>query len=145
MNTIEIEMCIAVPGCGHIIDGINPATGRTRIYGRTLEDVQVEAPGAVSMPLEQFCADKAARQDTPITWDEITAEQYDYWLECLPPAAWENGAFLVGEPSDHHAQSGRPRYQACKAWGGKHYASNRPLTVKEFKAIPQVQKAQVVV
>lgn len=32
---------------------------------------------------------------------ETTEEHYDEMLGCLPPRAWTNGAFLVGEPAAH--------------------------------------------
>ena len=57
------------------------------------------------------------------------------WLECLPPAAWIGAAFLVGEPSDHHAGTGAPRFQACRYVAGVYEASSRPLTLDEFRTM----------
>ncbi len=130
--------CFAVPGSDSIIDTIHPVTGKGVYGGQTLEEVQQEEPLAVVMSVELFCEQKAARQDTPIEWHEITEEQYENWFECLPPAAYAENGFLVGEPFDHHAGSGKPRYQACRRVGGKYLASNRPLTKREFKELTDV-------
>lgn len=133
----EPTECFAVPGSDSMIDVIHPATGKTACYGKTLEEVRQE-PGyetAERMPIDQWRQEKAARQDGPIRWDEITAEQYEYYLECLPPAAYGRKSFLVGEPDDHHARTGRPRYRACRIMDGKHYQSSRPLTVQEFQEL----------
>ena len=127
--------CFAVPGGQSIIDLVHPVTGLTVIYGRTLEEVQRE-PGyekAERMLVDDFLRDKAASQDTPITWTETTHEKFYEMLECLPPAAMNNGGFLVGEPWDHHALTGAPRYAGYKQIGDQYYAANRPMTRKEFK------------
>lgn len=129
------EECFAEPDGRSIIDGVHPFTGRGIYSGETLEQIQKRYPLAVRMLADDFCRAKAVRQDSPVQWDEISEEQYDEWLNCLPPAKMEGGAFLVGEPSDHHAVSGQPRYQACRYLEGKCFASSRPITVKEFKAI----------
>jgi hypothetical protein len=125
--------CFAVRGMT-IIDLIHPVTGRSAVYGKTLEDCQREYPGAERMTIEEFCRDKAARQDTPVEWEPITEERYNYYHECLPPAAGGYSRFLVGEPIDHHAETGKPRYQACRVRDGQYEASNRPLTIAEFKS-----------
>lgn len=39
--------CYAVPGAHSIIDLVHPTTRLTCIYGKTLEQVQQESPGAV--------------------------------------------------------------------------------------------------
>ena len=131
----SLTQCIAVPGADSIIDMIHPDTGKTMVYGKTLEDCQKEEPNAQLMHIDDFCREKAKRQDTPIEWEEITEERYMELLECLPPIMYgRNGweGFLVGEPWDHHAESGRPRYQACQIVGGRYFASTRPLTKPEF-------------
>lgn len=136
LNYADCKDCFAVPGASTLIDVVHPITGKTAIYGKTLEEVRQEKgyEKAELMSVEDFCRAKAARQDTEIAWEEITEEKYSYYLEVLPPLAWKDGAFLVGEPSDHHAITGYPRYQACKMQGEKFYASNRPLTRAELKA-----------
>lgn len=125
--------CFAVPGEGHIIDCVHPITGKTVYYGKTLEDCQQEHPGAIRMTIEEFCRQKAARQDTPIEWIETTEDQYDEMLGCLPPIAFTHSGFLVGEASDHHATTGRPRYAAYIRKGDKYFTASRPMTVQEFK------------
>ena len=39
-------------------------------------------------------------------------ERYREMMECLPPAAYRRDGFLVGEPQDHDAETGEPRYEA---------------------------------
>lgn len=70
----------------------------------------------------------------PTKWTEITEEKYDYYLEVLPPAIMTGNGFMVGEPWDHNAE-GYPRYQACVRLGGKFYASDDPMTVRQFKGL----------
>ena len=146
MDKIEVQLesrlkasdcthCFAVPGGQSMIDLVHPLTGRTVIYGRTLEDVR-DQPGyenAELMLVDDFLREKAARQDTPITWTETTEAKFYYGLECLPPAAMSNGGFLVGEPWDHHALTGAPRYQAYNQINSQYYVASRPLTKREFK------------
>jgi hypothetical protein len=55
-------------------------------------------------------------------------------LEVLPPAVMARGGFLVGEPWDHHALTGRPRYAAFVELGGRWFESTRPVTVAEFRS-----------
>jgi len=129
----DCRWCFAVPGANHIIDVVHPSTGRTVCFDRTLEDVQVEEPGAVRMLVDDFCEAKAARQHTPITWDDVSESRFTEMLECLPPALMLSGGFLVGEPWDHDAGNGQPRFQAFRRRSGKHYASSRPMTKAEFR------------
>ena len=128
----DITECVAVPGANSIIDALHPVTGLALYSGKTVRALQAEEPGAVQMSIDAFLADKALRQNTPITWATITEEQYDDWLECLPPAAYRDRGFLVGEPTDHDAATGQPRYQACRISGNKFEASSRPMTINEF-------------
>jgi hypothetical protein len=128
----------AVPGEGSIIDGIHPETGRSCINGETLEQVQARYPLAVRMPWEDWRQAQIAKQDTPITFTRTTERKYREMLEILPPAAWEGGAFLVGEPYDHSFATGRPRFQMYWQRGEYAYiASSRPVTYAEFKALIQ--------
>ena len=69
-----------------------------------------------------------------ITWEPTTKETFYEMLEVLPPAAWENDAFLVGEPFDHDAETGDPRYSAYRRRPGEQYETgSRPMTIQEFK------------
>lgn len=134
MTTIQHEECFAVPG-ETMIDVIDSATGRTVIYGKTLADCQRDYPGAERMSIDAYCQSKAQAQDTPITWAPTTEDRYSELLECLPPAAYRPGGFLVGEPWDHHAITGAPRYQACIHKGTSYFISNRAMTKAEFMAV----------
>lgn len=79
-----------------------------------------------------------------LTFKPITEK--DYWeaLECLPPAVMTGNGFLLGEPYDHvRVVTDRvhelPRYHAFVEiggrTGGRHFQSNEPMTVIEFRAL----------
>lgn len=124
----------AVPGNRGIIDTINHATGLTRIYGETAEQVATRHPGAVRMTWAAWTADEAARQHTPIEWIPTTHDRYHEMLNVLPPELWIGGGFLVGEPMDHDVTNGQPRYSAYWHRGGEYVKASRPLTRAEFRA-----------
>jgi hypothetical protein len=124
----------AVPGQGHIIDVVNPATGRTWINGHDAVEIAAREPGAVLMTWETFLSAKAARQHTPIRWDPSTAEQYDEMLNVLPPVDWTGSAFMVGEPDDHDAATGAARFRAYRQRDDRYEVANRPMTRAEFRA-----------
>ena len=132
--------CFAIPG-HTMIDTIDSETGLTHIYRKTLDDVRAEVhtwadySKAERMTIDAFRQSKADAQDTPITWELITEERYWEMLECLPPALWTGNGFLVGEPYDHHAITGQPRFQACMKKWNEHFASSRPMTKAEFRAL----------
>jgi len=126
--------CYAVPGENHIIATINAETGLTRICGHTEAEVLAREPGAVRMAFGDFLSAMAERQETPIVWVETTAKTYHDMLEVLPPAFWQGGLFLVGEPTDHSARTGQSRFQAYREdAGARYFASSRPLTIAEAK------------
>jgi hypothetical protein len=54
-------------------------------------------------------------------------------LNILPPIAWNGWAFMVGEPDDHCAATGRPRFRGYRMRGNVYEVASRPLTVAEFK------------
>ena len=116
-----------------VIDFVHPLTRRSLHMDETIEEVRKRYPGAVVMAFADWQAKKAARQDRPVEWTETTEEIYDEQLGCLPPACFANGGFLVGEPADHHAVSGQPRFQAYRVRDGKYFASSRAMTIEEFK------------
>jgi hypothetical protein len=125
--------CFAVPGQDSIVDMIRPSNGLSFIGGDNLEQIQARYPGAIVMSWEDFRAGMAQRQNTPVAWEETTEERYHEMLNVLPPEMHRNGAFLVGEASDHSASTGRARYAAFKHRGAKYYAATRPLTRVEFQ------------
>jgi len=117
-----------------IIDTIDSATGLTDIYKRDLADVQSEYLTAERMTVDAYIERKARLQRTPITWIETTEEHFYGMLKVLPPAAMFGGGFLVGEPMDHDAGSGLPRFSAFRKVGKRFVTGSRPMTVAEFKA-----------
>ena len=138
MQPIESKWCIAVPGANSIIDTVNIKTQTTHIYGKTLADVRTERPeyaNAVLMLFDDFLAQKVAKQHAPIVWTETTSEVFYEMLGCLPPALMLGSGFLVGEPYDHDASNGLPRYDAFKEQDGKYLSSSRPMTKREFKEL----------
>jgi hypothetical protein len=132
--------CFAVPGAFSMIDTVHALTGRGFWSGETLEQVQARHPGAVQMPIEEWKAAKGALQDQPVTWIPVTKEHYEDMLNVLPPERMARGAFLVGEPADHHAVSGMPRYAMLRRGSDSHQESSRPVTVAEFTAIVEASR-----
>jgi hypothetical protein len=130
--------CYAVPGAGSIIDVIDPRTDLTWCYQKTAADIAAQEPGAVRMTIEEWTTAQAARQRTPWAWEPSTAERYQDMLDVLPPAYWQGGVFAVGEPADHDAGTGRPRYDAYRQQGDRYFVSTRPVTIAELKAGPTV-------
>lgn len=130
----DFDEVFAEPGKGWIIDTVNRETGRSAINGQTLEEIQARYPDAVRVSFDDWRAARVAAQNTPIVWDEVSIEQYDEMLCVLPPAVMDGAGFLVGEPDDHSAETGAPRFRAYLAAFGKYYRSSRPVTVREWKA-----------
>lgn len=133
-NFMTWTKCFAVPGRDSLIDLVHPVTGRTQINAETLDEVRLRYPDAVLMTWSAFVADKAARQDNePRQWNPVTEDRYHDMMNVLPPAAMVNGAFLVGEASDHHAGTGRPRFAAFKQEAGNYFELSTPITLAEFR------------
>jgi hypothetical protein len=61
--------------------------------------------------------------------------EFDEKDEQLRQARIDSGRFLVGEPVDHCAKSGRPRYDGYCARQGAYFRTSRPMTVSDFKAL----------
>ncbi len=128
----------AIPGEHSIIDVIDPETGLTAVLGQTYLEVQTRYPNAERISLDDWTAQRAAQQDTAIVWTRTTRRKYWEMLEVLPPAYWKGGAFLVGEPTDHHARTGQPRFAAYWQRGSSedfaiYLVASRPLTARELK------------
>lgn len=134
LNLNDFTIAVFVPGEHCVIDVMHPETGKTAVNAETLEQVRKRYPTAQTCLYEDWIATRAAAQDAPVTWAEITEERYDEMLNVLPPVNYGRGGFQVGEPADHHAGNGRPRFAAFIASGGKHYESSRPMTSTEFRA-----------
>lgn len=130
---MKIQECYAVPGEETIVDVIRPETGRSWINGETLDEIRLRYPGAEVVNFDDWCAAKASRQNTPITWEDSTKERYFQMLEVLPPAAQANEAFLVGEAMDHHVGTGRPRFSCYAKTGRAYRVASRPVTLAEFR------------
>src|SRR5262245_46699769 len=116
-----------------IIDIVHPATGRSAVYDQTLDEIRERYPTAEVLDVVTWQARKAAMQDTPLSWLHSTGEQFRNMLEVLPPAYQAGGGFLVGEPDDHHAITGQPRFRGYIMRGGAFYVSSRPMTIREVK------------
>ena len=124
----------AVPGSDSVLDMVHPDTGRSMVYGKTLEQIRAENPGAEVVNFFAWMAAKAERQHTPVVWSECPEARYHEMLEVLPPAFWQGGLFLVGEPWDHDAGTGQPRYAAFWKRGGVYLTADRPMTCREAAA-----------
>lgn len=130
------DKCFAVRG-ETMIDTINPETGLSDCFGKDLAKVRQEYPTAEVMDIGEYCRSKAEKQDAGGEWREVTEAKFDEMLNVLPPAAFVRGFshFMVGEPWDHHALTGQPRFSAYKFTGGKYFEFSRPMTFREFKQI----------
>lgn len=75
-----------------------------------------------------------AMDTNPNAWIPTTEKMYWEMLECLPPRAMTQNAFLVGEPlrSNEHGES----VYSCFTRTGENYRA-RNLTVKQFKEMTQ--------
>ena len=123
-----------------LIDTIHPVTGLSWCFGETLDQINRRYPGAVKVSIADWCKAKGERMTTPIIWEDTTREKYWEMLEVLPPAAMCGNAFLVGEPMDHRADTGEPRFTAFRQIGfentgnATYLVASRPITHREFKA-----------
>lgn len=127
------EYCFADPDGNNVIDLVTPDQ-KTGVFSKmSIADLEKETPAGRVMELAEWCKIKSARQNTPVEWLESTEESYDEALGCLPPVAYSSSGFLVGEPYDHDALTGKPRFQAYRFNGFDHFKSSRPMTIQEFK------------
>lgn len=76
---------------------------------------------------------EAATVETQV-WVECSETDYNYGLECLPPALWEGSKFLVGEPSSHTAE-GFPTFQPFFQVEHRYYRGQQPMTRAEFRKV----------
>ena len=121
----------ALPGENHIIDEV--VAGRGTYSGETLDQIQIRYPGAVCIHWDDWLLAARSRQQTPITWALTTRDRYTNRLEVLPPAMWQDGAFLVGEPMDHDIATGQPRFEAYWRRHDHYFVASRPLTHAELR------------
>lgn len=129
----DCTQAFAIPGALSIVDCINPHTGRSWINKESLDEIRLRYPGAEIVSLAEWSKEKAALQDRPVEWSETTEEQYFEQLEVLPPACMHGGGFLVGEPADHHAVTGQPRFAAYLRRGKRCLTASRAMTRDEFQ------------
>lgn len=132
---LTLTHAFAAPGDHYPLDLVHPITGRGVYSGETAEQIAERHPGAVVVELDEWRRQRAAEQDAPVEWLPSTLGSYDEMLGCLPPAYMARGAFLVGEPFDHHAVSGQPRFEAYRRIGGEFFVSSRPMTRAELRAV----------
>ena len=71
----------------------------------------------------------AAMSADPEAWQPTTEAMYWAMLECVPPAAMGNGAFLVGEANNHN-DAGEAVYACFMKAAGEYRA--RYMTRREF-------------
>lgn len=62
-------------------------------------------------------------------WVQITEEEYDHFLNCVPPLAFNGTWFLVGE-AQTQLNNGKSIYLACKEEDGKYYC--KYMTVEKY-------------
>lgn len=73
------------PAC--IIDTVNPETGRGLYSGETADEI-AKRLGCVVEVLTIADALQRERAQLITGATEITAEQFDNWLNCMPPMRW---------------------------------------------------------
>lgn len=134
MNILSNFDCYVDYATQTVIDFINPNTGLTFYSGETFDQVRARWTNAAITTIDEFSAWQAARQRTPISWNETTEDEFNEMLCILPPADRCQGGFLVGEPGDHYADTGESRYQAYRETvDGRFLRSNRCLSRAEFR------------
>lgn len=130
------------PGASNVIDFAKP-DGTTLHLVNSREELLARYPDAVLSTYEAWSSARGAEQDSSVTWTEITERQFWDALGALPPALQIGSAFLLGEPFDHHAVTGQPRFTAYvqRVIAGaedvrteRFEASSRPMTRAEFRA-----------
>ena len=126
--------CVYVPGSHTVIDLLR-ANGLTACFGESLDQVRKRYPGAEICRFRDWRVNKGNEQDGPVTWTETTEREFMRALEVLPPAIMERGGFLLGEPFDHHAMTGQPRYAAYVKRGGRFFAASRHMTEDQFRTV----------
>lgn len=134
-NLSDIQWAYAVPGDTFIIDLENPATGCSAVKGETLDTLRQRYPTAERVRLDDWLERRYAAQNAPLAWLPTTRDRYHEMLNVLPPACWLASGFLVGEPTDHCAKTGRARFAAYRYQSGRHLVANRPMTVLEFETL----------
>ena len=133
LTIADCDRCFASKAQGTIIDTIRPETGLSWYSGKSLAQCRQEYPDAEEMSIEDFWEWKAKQQRTPIEWVPTTEDRFTEMLECLPPALGLRGGFLVGEPFDHDAGNGQPRFEGYRQRDELYEMSNRPMTRAEFR------------
>lgn len=106
--------------------------GQTVYGGKPVDRVLAENPGYALVGYDEYVAAASAEQDQPIVWSPMFEEDYYEKMDCLPPAVTRSYGFLLGEPQDHYAATGKPRFAAFLKLGTRFLRSSRPLRVEEF-------------
>lgn len=65
---------------------------------------------------------------------EVSEERYDEMLGVLPPVAWIDKGFLVGEPWRHN-EAGNPMFAPLMHVGGRYYEGTEPITVADWRKL----------
>lgn len=65
-------------------------------------------------------------------WQEITLENYWYWMECVPPRAMKGHAFLVGECMTHTKDGAIYQAVTCVLIDDEAHYYTRPALLQSF-------------
>jgi hypothetical protein len=131
----EFQECYTLPDFDGMTDTIHPITGLTTYGGKSEADVRKEHPTILRMTVEAFCQKKAELQNAAVEWMPTDQATYYDRLEALPPEFMDGSRFLLGEPMDHCAKSGLPRFEGYCARNGRYFYTSRPVTVRDFKVL----------
>ena len=131
----DFQECYALPDFRCMQDVIHPITGLTMSYQKSEADMVKQHPTILRMTVEAFCQKKAELQNAPVEWMPTDQATYYDRLEALPPEFMDGSRFLLGEPMDHCAKSGLPRFEGYYARNGRYFYTSRPVTVRDFKVL----------
>lgn len=69
-----------------------------------------------------------------LKFTEVSAERYDEMLGVLPPIAWLDKGFLVGEAWRHNDE-GQPMFAPFVTQAGRFYEGSEPITVADWRKL----------
>ena len=69
-----------------------------------------------------------------LKFTEVSAARYDEMLGVLPPIAWLDKGFLVGEAWRHNDE-GQPMFAPFVTQAGRFYEGSEPITVADWRKL----------
>ena len=69
-----------------------------------------------------------------LSFKEITEARYNEMLDVLPPLAWCDKGFLVGEAWRHSAE-GQPMFAPFVVYNARFYEGSEPITIADWRKL----------